>query len=123
MRIVAILITFALLLAGCADDGRPATDAWRTEWDAVTGSMPTLADLGSPPDQDLCSETLGRLREAPDDLLPSPTAATDGPVREWLRVAEGAMFECPPTGSSGSMESAYEDLAAFEAEVEASLGG
>lgn len=84
--------------------------------------MPSLTELGSHPDADLCNEALGSLRQASDELLPSPTAATDGPVREWLQVAEGAMFECSPSGSTGSMESAYEELAALEAEVDAVLG-
>ncbi len=55
-------------------------------------------------------------------MTPSPDAALDGAVREWIQIAEMAFFECPPEGNEiDSMAKAYQELDRLEAEIETVL--
>ena len=80
--------------------------------------MPTADDLGDPPDYATCSAALGEIRSESADLLPTPDAAIDPIVREWLRVAEDALFECPPSSAAlPDLSSVFAELLRLEAEV------
>ncbi len=84
--------------------------------------MPTLDELGDPPDRDVCGHALGVLRSERPDLLPAPDPALDVAVEEWVVIAEDAMFECPPSSHEiADLAQAYEELARLEAEVNAVL--
>jgi hypothetical protein len=84
--------------------------------------MPTLDELGDPPDRDICGHALGILRAERPDLLPAPDPALDVAVEEWVLIAEDAMFECPPSSHEiADLAQAYEELARLEAEVNAVL--
>ena len=125
-KIRAVLVVLGLLVvlafASCADTGRPNLDDWAADWEGVTGAVPTLVQLGDPPDRDLCGHTLGRIREGRVDLFPAPDLALDPVVTEWFTIAEDAMFECPPSSSQlPSLEFAYRELARLEAEVDTVL--
>lgn len=55
-------------------------------------------------------------------LFPTPDPALDPVVEEWVRVAEDAFFECPPSSASiPDLASAYAELQRLEAEVEVVL--
>jgi hypothetical protein len=88
----------------------------------VVGGIPSAAELGDPPDEDICANELARLRIVQVDLHPTPDLAIDDVVREWVRVAEQAFFECPPSSTLiPDLDSAYEELRRLQAEVEVVL--
>ncbi len=115
-------VLLALLAAGCSIEDRPDLDAWGAQWTDVVSDFPTIEELGSPPDRDLCNIALNDLRAAADEMLPSPDRAIDSPARAWLEYAEGVMFECSEEGGSlGGLEEVYRELAILEAEVASTL--
>jgi hypothetical protein len=122
VTLTVLSVVAALALASCADSGRPDMDDWAGNWAELTAAVPTVTQLGSPPDRSLCSRTLGQIRAGQRDLIPTPDLALDPVVREWFTVAEDAMFECPPSSSQfPDFEYSYQELARLEAEIEAVL--
>lgn len=108
----------SLVLTGCASDERPSPDEWQPVWLSMTNLMPSATELGDPPDRPTCSAALGEIRSARSELFPTPDAAIEPVVREWVRVAEDALFECPPSSSAlPDLAAVYADLARLEAEV------
>ena len=105
----------------CGGGGRPPLAEWRTTWDTAVGSLPDRSSLSDTPDQELCSDILVSLREAEGEALPTPDAALDDPVRDWFALALDAFFECPPRTRVAGFEAAYDELDAFQAEVEAGI--
>ena len=117
-----VVVTALLLLAACTGSDRPSTEEWQPVWQAASDAMPTLEELGDPPDSDICGHALGILRAERPDLLPAPDPALDVAVEEWVIIAEDAMFECPPSSHEiADLAQAYEELARLEAEVNAVL--
>lgn len=119
-----VLLTLVVMIAfsGCGVGGRPDLADWTADWDQLTGTVPTLAQLGTPPDRELCGHALGQIREKQSDLLPTPDLALDPAVHEWFTVAEDGMFECPPSSNQfPDFEYVYRELGRLEAEVAAVL--
>jgi len=117
-----VVIAFSLLLSGCGRDDRPDTATWLPSWDAITSVVPAQSELGNPPDEDLCQDTLANLREQNEALLPSPSVTVDDLVTEWIAVAEAAFFDCPPEGDDiNSFNDAYEELDRIEESVDTAL--
>jgi hypothetical protein len=117
-----LVIACSLALSGCSRDDRPDTATWLPAWDAMTSVVPAQVDLGDPPDEDLCQDTLGSLREQNEGLLPSPSVTVDDLVTEWIAVAEAAFFDCPPEGEDiDSFSDAYEELDRIEESVNTAL--
>lgn len=115
---VAWLLTLLLVAAACGDPERPGAIEWSAHWDAMVAVVPSQAELGTPPDIDLCSHALGELRTLSPDVTPTPDLAIDSVVHEWVRIAEEMMFECPPESDKiPDLESGYEELRRLEAEV------
>ena len=122
LYLATLLAIVALFLAACNDDGRPAVSDWQSVWADASTQLPTLSQIGNPPDREVCSHALGILRSIRSDLLPTPEPALDVAVTEWMTVAEDAMFECPPSSHKISgLQDAYAELEQLEAEVEAVL--
>lgn len=121
--VCAVIILLGLVaVTSCADAGRPELDSWATDWEGLTTALPTLDQLGTPPDRELCAHALGQIREGQADLLPTPDVSIDPVVQEWFTVAEDALFECPPSNSQfPDLGYAYQVLASLEAEVEAAI--
>lgn len=119
---VLLILVGSIAVASCAGSGRPPLDQWAAEWEDLTAAVPTLEQLGTPPDREQCGHVLGVIRTGHADLLPAPDVSLDAPVQEWFTVAEDALFECPPSSSQfPSLEYAYQVLARLQAEVEAAL--
>ena len=119
-----LILTIALsaVLGACADAGRPSAAEWESAWESFSASIPAEESLGDPPTRDECAEALAALRTSSADMTPSPDAALDGAVREWIQIAEMAFFECPPEGNEiDSMAKAYQELDRLEAEIETVL--
>lgn len=115
---VIVAIAVAILMGACTDQDRPAISDWQEDWRELLETMPAPAELGDPPSQAVCSTALGELRERRVGLVPTPDAAIDPVVEEWIRVAEAALFECPPSSEEiPSLEQAYAELARLGAEV------
>lgn len=106
----------------CGGEERPTVDAWTARWDEAVASIPRRAELGTPPDSEMCNSTLVYLREVRGDLVPTPDRAIDDVVTAWIRLAEDAFYECPPDSTEvPSFDFAYEELETLQAEVAAAL--
>lgn len=82
------------------------------------GLIPDQSFLDDDP-AEACEDVLVSLREAEEDLFPTPDELIDDTVRRWFDVAEGTFFECPPV--DGGFPATYEMLDELEAEVDATL--
>ena len=83
--------------------------------------LPPEADLGTPPEEEVCQDTLSELRIANEGLLPTPTKAIDDLVADWTAIAEAAFFECPPEG--GTFFETYAELATIAESIDTALNG
>lgn len=121
-RCLAGVMAVALTVSACGESARPATDDWLVEWERLTASLPSEAELGDPPDMQMCARTLARIREAAPALRITPELAADAPVEQWISVAESTFFECPPErGDTDGFEEAFANLERIEQEVAAGL--
>jgi len=117
-----LVIACSLLFSGCSRDERPDAATWLPAWEAMTSVVPAQGDLGDPPDEDLCQDTLASLRVQNEGILPSPSVTVDDLVTEWIAVAEAAFFDCPPEGEDiNSFNDAYEELDRIEQSVDTAL--
>lgn len=115
---VCIVLLAALLGPSCGGVDRPSVAEWSPIWQQVVAGIPSEAQLGDPPDVALCGHALGVLRTSQEELTPMPDPAIEPVVNEWIRVAEDALFECPPSSEQlPDMAAAYAELARLEAEV------
>lgn len=121
-RCLAGVIAAALTVSACGESARPATNDWLVEWQSLTASLPSEAELGDPPDMELCARTLARIRETAPALRITPELAADAPVEQWISVAEATFFECPPeSGDIDGFADAFANLERIEQEVAAGL--
>jgi hypothetical protein len=117
--VVAVLAAL-LIAAACGDTGRPELSEWEPVWESATSLMPLRTQLGDPPDREVCSRALGDLSAVVPELFPTPDIAIEGTVRDWVTIAEDAMYECPPSSAQlPDLDHAYGELARLEAEVDA----
>jgi hypothetical protein len=124
LQVFVLFMVLPIALGACGNRERPSVSDWRPTWDAIVDRLPSSSELGSPPDQEVCSRALGELRSLSPDLIPTPDLAVEQAVQEWVRVAEEMMFECPPSSDRiPDLESGYAELDRFEAEVDVVLGG
>ncbi|MDH3517829.1 MAG: hypothetical protein OEM66_02770 [Acidimicrobiia bacterium] len=122
IRATATLLALVLGVAACADLTRPSIGDWSAQWVSAVAGIPSRSELGDPPSRQLCDDAVGFLRSAEEELIPTPDAAIDGVVEEWLAVSKDAFFECPPTSPAvPDFASAYAELARLQAEVEVVL--
>jgi len=105
-----------LAFAACSSN-RPTASEWESDWNAVVSLIPDESLLDDDP-TGVCQEVLVSLREQKETLFPSPDELLDETVRQWLEVAEGMFFDCPPP--NGFSES-YAQLDELAAEVDAGL--
>lgn len=110
-----------VVMTACSDQSRPSIEEWAPKWDTLTASVPSGAELGHPPSESVCQDTLRQLRIHSEGMLPTPDLATDDPVTDWIAVAEDAFFGCPPEGEISSFAEAYHELALLEEEVNGAL--
>lgn len=117
-RVVAVVGLLSVLLGACGGDDRPTVEAWLPAWDRIVDAVPSPDELGIPPDRAVCSTALGVVRSESGDLFPTPDLAIDDVVKDWVRIAEDLLFECPPASQRvPSLAYAYGELARLEAEV------
>lgn len=120
-RGIFVVLGLSLLVA-CSRGDRPDTATWLPSWDAIVAVVPDQSELGDPPDEALCKETLADLRSQNEDLLPSPSVTVDDLVMEWVAVAQAAFFDCPPEGEDiNSFDDAYEELDRIENSIDTAL--
>ena len=102
----------------------PDAATWLEKWDGIVATVPDLATLAPEPDPEFCQSVLSELRTESEDLLPSPNPAVDALARDWVELAEGSFFECPPDGEEiGSFAEAYEEMERLEEAVADALSG
>ena len=114
-------VLVVLVVAASCSDGRPALTEWRAAWNGLVQSIPDRSSFADGPDQELCSDTLVSIRIQESDVLPTPDAALDDVVRDWLALARDTFFECPPSSGVRGFDEAYDELDAFRAEMEAGI--
>lgn len=121
-RRLGSIIIVAMLATACGGESRPSAEEWQPQWIEVQSLVPDQADLGAPPDKDMCREAHVALRTETPRLLPTPDLALDDPVRDWVEIAEGTFFECPPREPElRGFDEAYAELTRFAAEINAVL--
>ena len=121
LRFLIAVSALALIASACAST-RPSVAEWQPTWIRVVAGIPPQDVVGENPPRELCDRTLEFLRENRADLSPTPDIAVDDTVREWIDIAEGAFFECPPASQQmGSFAEAYEILERLQAEVDVVL--
>jgi hypothetical protein len=114
-------VILAISLTACGPGARPDFDDWQPTWEAALAIIPPPSFADSP-DMATCERVVADLRQVLENLLPSPDVALDGPVREWISLAEHAFFECPPReGEIIGFADAYDELDRVRLEVEAVL--
>lgn len=121
---VILVATLAILLmaASCGRSERPEVADWQPTWETATSLLPLQDELGDPPDRETCSRVLGDLSAVVPELFPTPDIAIEGTVRDWVTIAEDAMYECPPSSAQlPDLGHAYDELARLEVEVDAVL--
>lgn len=119
---LVLVLSLALIVACSPADRRPSAAEWVPRWEAVQALVPPLEEIPDPPDRERCHEVFVLVREEGRELLPSPDPAVDGPVREWVEVADSVFFQCPPhTPPIDSFAVGYEELRRLAAEVDAGL--
>ncbi len=120
--VIAGGLALGLALLACGNGGRPSVAEWQPQWERVTATIPSPTELGDPPNVDVCRSVLGIIRSERETLFPTPDPALDPVVEEWVRVAEDAFFECPPSRAGiPDMAGAYAELRRLEAEVDVVL--
>ena len=118
MRLLVLLIALGVFATACGNESRPTMAEWRQSWIAVQRTLPDRAELGDPPDRARCQEALPQLRESPGELLPAPDDVLDESAREWLQLAEHAMFAC---GRSDALDETYAQIEEVTIEIDAIL--
>lgn len=122
VRGIASLALLLVVVVGCSSDDRPDAAIWLRSWNAIVSIVPEQADIGDPPDQSMCQNTLAAIRERSDGLLPTPSATVDGLAQEWVSIAETAFFECPPEEDGlETFDAVYDELRRVEESVQTSL--
>lgn len=106
-------MVLALCIAACGGDDRPTDAEWRTTWEERRSLMPD-ADVIVARGAEVCDELVGVLRVELADLRPTPTAALDGPVDEWISLAQTVAFECPDDPVEAAEQLRTLDLIATE---------
>lgn len=119
-RLVVVGTVIALVLVGCSSGDRPDVASWLPAWESIQEVIPSQAALGSPPDEALCQDVLAELRSSSADLRPSPSDDIESLVNEWVEVAEGAFFDCPPEDEEG-FSGTYEELARIGDSIDAAV--
>jgi len=117
----AAVAVFVASFVACSSDPRPGNAEWLPKWDAIVAVVPQESEIGDPPDEQVCQDTLSALRTQNEGLLPSPNTAIDDLVADWTAIAEAAFFECPPEG--GSFSEAYDELTTLENSIDTALSG
>jgi len=121
-RAVTCGIIAMMAVVGCAGTDRPDVATWLSSWEGIISVVPDQADLGDPPDAELCEATLASVRSGNEDLRPSPSVTVDDLVAEWVAVAKATFFDCPPKGEDiDSFSEAYEEMGRIEESVETAL--
>ncbi len=114
------LLAVTIFVGSSCSEARPTVPEWEPVWDRVTAALPNEAAIGiGDPSLPTCTEILAFLRNNRAALLPTPDVAIDDAVTQWVEIAEGAFFECPPhSGQIGSFAEAYAELDRLRAEIE-----
>lgn len=107
------------MLSACSQP-RPTVAEWEPTWDRISAAIPS--ELGEDPSPAECTEILAFLRSNRAELFPTPDLAIDDTVTDWVEIAEGAFFECPPDNAQvGSFAEAFGELVRLQGEIESVL--
>lgn len=116
--LVGLVIAVALVVSACATV-RPSVSEWQPAWKTITGAIPPYSTVGENPPRPVCDQVLAAVRAGQGDLFPTPDLAIDDTVKDWVKIAEDAFFECPPDNDEvGSFSDAYAEMLRLEREVE-----
>ncbi len=110
------LLALVILVAACGS-ARPTVSEWENDWNAIVALIPDESSLSGDPGE-ICESTLVLLRENTETLFPAPDDLIADSARQWLEVAEGMFFECPP---ADGFSDSYDQLDVLEAEIDAGM--
>lgn len=116
---LAMVMLAIVPLAACGGDDRPTADEWAATWQARQALVPERSVLEGDDASDVCGTTVGTMRTQFPDLTPTPDAAMQSAVDEWVAHAETIAFEC--SDDPDQLDRQYDELATLAAEVDAAL--
>jgi hypothetical protein len=118
--LLAVVLVLAMLVPSCSDD--PSLADWESSWQQIQQALPPLSTVMGGEPGEICSATVGALREAAADLITAPNQDLATAFLTWSDFTEGVFFECPPTGGAhAGFEASYEEIARLAIEVDALL--
>ena len=116
---VAAIALLAGATVGCAGEAGDPGD-FAEAWDDAQALMPEQEQLT--PGSEACSDALGDLRQARQDLPPAPSTGVTDALDEWFSIAEATLFDCPPSGGElDGFDDAYTSLAEAQRAVDAAV--
>jgi hypothetical protein len=114
------VIVFCASLA--CHSSRPSIESWEVAWNEVQAAVPESVVVAAEGSREACNRLLVATREFRGRLLPSPEAALDGSIRQWLELAGGIGFSCPAAQHRlDTHRESLRELAILTAEVDAGL--
>ncbi len=118
----AALVWAILFLATCGPPQRPRAAEWQMAWAEARALVPEASAFAGPDAVDVCEGLLASMRKASLKMLPTPNAALDHTVQDWIDVAEGLGYACPRRKEhEAAFATAMKELATLDAEIQAGL--
>ncbi len=111
---VLVVVVVAAVAGACGGDDRPTVQQWRPRWEALAAEAPSAGHQELSGQQ--CERLLTVARTGRSEVLPAPDEALDGPVRQWVSVAETIGFDCL---DHDDLTGALRELEIIGAEVDA----
>lgn len=120
--VVAAVAVLLVTTVGCSSQGGEGLTAWSDTWDEARGLVPERTALGSADRRDeVCSDTLGQLREIAPALREVPDPALEPPVQAWIADAESMFFECFEGRTPEEVDAEFRELHVLGTEIDAAL--
>jgi hypothetical protein len=122
MRILYNGCAIVLFVFLACNYGRPSVELWQEAWNEIQAAVPDPGVIEVEESRKRCNKLLVATREFRGRLLPSPDAALDDSIEQWLELAGKIGFDCSPArGQVDTYRDDLRELAILAAEIDAGL--